>query len=139
MQARKEFNDHGLGDIIQLEHRDVCKDGFGLKDAVNAGKLLMEVIKRMRWMIYISMLVFLDLPAPWEAVASAKETFIQHRTGKICCFSPCIEQVAKTVEALNSNGFVGKDLNIEGVYMCVTLTRLSFVRYYNVRMPCSQL
>ena len=59
-------------------------------------------------MTYI-MLVFLDLPAPWEAVAAAKETFIQHRTGKICCFSPCIEQVAKTVEALNTNGFVGKE------------------------------
>ncbi|CDS12306.1 hypothetical protein LRAMOSA04501 [Lichtheimia ramosa] len=85
-QAKKEFSDHGLSDIIQLQHRDVCKDGFGLKDAVNA--------------------VFLDLPAPWEAVASAKETFIQHRTGKICCFSPCIEQVAKTVAALNANGFV---------------------------------
>lgn len=83
------------------------------------------------------MLVFLDLPAPWEAVASAKETFIQHRTGKICCFSPCIEQVAKTVEALNSNGFVGKDS--KGViYKCITLTRF-YCRYYNVRMSCSQL
>lgn len=68
------------------------------------------------------MLVFLDLPAPWEAVASAKKTFIQHRTGKICCFSPCIEQVAKTVEALNSNGFVGKDSNgITHVYNINTI------------------
>lgn len=41
-QAKKEFSDHGLSDIIQLQHRDVCKDGFGLKDAVNAGNLWME-------------------------------------------------------------------------------------------------
>lgn len=55
-------------------------------------------------------LVFLDLPAPWEAIPAAKEAFLQHRTGKICCFSPCIEQVAKTVNALNENEFVGKTL-----------------------------
>lgn len=85
-----------------------------------------------------SILVFLDLPAPWEAVASAKETFIQHRTGKICCFSPCIEQVAKTVAALNANGFVGKDKISSAMHISVSLTIL-FIRYYNVRMSCSQL
>ncbi|KAI8147817.1 tRNA methyltransferase complex GCD14 subunit-domain-containing protein [Fennellomyces sp. T-0311] len=84
--AQKEFTDHGLTDIIQIQQRDVCKDGFGMTDAVNA--------------------VFLDLPAPWEAIASAKAAFLQHRTGKICTFSPCIEQVAKSVQALNENGFV---------------------------------
>ena len=29
--------DHGLSDIVTLECRDVCRDGFGLKDAVDAG------------------------------------------------------------------------------------------------------
>ncbi|SAM00553.1 hypothetical protein [Absidia glauca] len=84
--AAEEFKSHGLGDLIELKHRDVCKDGFGLKDAVNS--------------------VFLDLPAPWEAIGYAKEAFKQHRTGKICTFSPCIEQVARTVTALNDHGFV---------------------------------
>ncbi|KAI9302600.1 tRNA methyltransferase complex GCD14 subunit-domain-containing protein [Cunninghamella echinulata] len=84
--ATEEFRSHGLENLITLEHRDVCKDGFGMKDTVNA--------------------VFLDLPAPWEAIASAKEAFKQHRTGKICTFSPCIEQVARSVIALNENGFV---------------------------------
>ncbi|KAI9018498.1 tRNA methyltransferase complex GCD14 subunit-domain-containing protein [Phycomyces nitens] len=84
--AKQEFQDHGLGDLIQLEHRDVCKNGFGLVDTVNA--------------------VFLDLPAPWEAIGSAKAAFKQHRTGKICTFSPCIEQVARTVTALNDHEFV---------------------------------
>ncbi|KAI7862519.1 tRNA methyltransferase complex GCD14 subunit-domain-containing protein [Spinellus fusiger] len=84
--ARQEFNDHGLSHLITLEHRDVCKDGFGLKNAVNS--------------------VFLDLPAPWEAIASAKEAFQQHRTGKICTFSPCIEQITRTVTALNEHAFV---------------------------------
>ncbi|KAI8069509.1 tRNA methyltransferase complex GCD14 subunit-domain-containing protein [Gongronella butleri] len=86
MTARNEFEAHGLGDIITLEHRDVCKNGFGLKDAVNCA--------------------FLDLPAPWEAIGSAKEAFKQHRTGKICTFSPCIEQVSRSVQALYDHGFV---------------------------------
>ncbi|KAI7905149.1 1-methyladenosine methyltransferase catalytic subunit Gcd14 [Cokeromyces recurvatus] len=84
--AQKEFEEHGLGDVIKMHHRDVCKDGFQLKDEVNA--------------------VFLDLPAPWDAIASAKEAFKQDRTGKICCFSPCIEQVARTVAALEEYGFI---------------------------------
>lgn len=51
-------------------------------------------------------LVFLDLPAPWEAVASAKKAFKQDKIGKICTFSPCIEQISRTVTALSDNGFV---------------------------------
>ncbi|KAF7727861.1 tRNA (adenine(58)-N(1))-methyltransferase catalytic subunit trmt61a [Apophysomyces ossiformis] len=78
--AAQEFQEHGLGDIIQIEQ------------------------------------LFLDLPAPWEAVASAKAAFKQHRTGKICCFSPCIEQVAKSVNALNENGFIGKYITM---YECL--------------------
>ncbi|ORY92166.1 tRNA methyltransferase complex GCD14 subunit-domain-containing protein [Syncephalastrum racemosum] len=84
--AAKEFADHGLSDIITTQQRDVCKDGFGLTDVANA--------------------VFLDLPAPWEAIGAAKAAFLQHRTGKICTFSPCIEQVARSVHALNEHGFV---------------------------------
>ncbi|CAM0138025.1 tRNA (adenine-N(1)-)-methyltransferase catalytic subunit trm61 [Umbelopsis sp. WA50703] len=84
--ARQEFKDHGLDKLITLSHRDVCQDGFDLQDTVNA--------------------VFLDLPAPWEAVGSAKKAFKQHRTGKICTFSPCMEQVMRTVTALNEHQFV---------------------------------
>lgn len=36
--AAKEFQDHGYGDLIEIQQRDVCKDGFGIVDAVNAGK-----------------------------------------------------------------------------------------------------
>ena len=53
-----------------------------------------------------ALLVFLDLPAPWDAVASAKKAFKQDRIGKICTFSPCIEQISRTVTALNDEGFV---------------------------------
>ncbi|KAF9360526.1 tRNA (adenine-N(1)-)-methyltransferase catalytic subunit trm61 [Mortierella sp. AD094] len=84
--ATKEFEEHGLSDYVTLQCRDVCKEGFGLENKVDA--------------------VFLDLPAPWEAVASAKKAFKQNRMGKICTFSPCIEQISKTVTALSEQGFV---------------------------------
>ncbi|KAG0047604.1 tRNA (adenine-N(1)-)-methyltransferase catalytic subunit trm61 [Gryganskiella cystojenkinii] len=84
--ATKEFEDHGLSDMITLQCRDVCKNGFDLEDKVEA--------------------VFLDLPAPWEAVASAKRAFKKNKMGKICTFSPCIEQISKTVTALSEHKFV---------------------------------
>ncbi|ORZ28591.1 tRNA methyltransferase complex subunit Cpd1 [Lobosporangium transversale] len=84
--ATKEFAQHELSDLITVECRDVCKDGFGLENMVDA--------------------VFLDLPAPWEAVASAKKAFKQDKIGKICTFSPCIEQISRTVTSLSENGFV---------------------------------
>lgn len=54
MLFRTEFTHHGL-DQISLQHRNVCKDGFpeSLHASVDA--------------------VFLDLPAPWEAVEFAKK------------------------------------------------------------------
>ncbi|KAF9144500.1 tRNA (adenine-N(1)-)-methyltransferase catalytic subunit trm61 [Mortierella sp. GBA39] len=84
--AKKEFEEHGLSDLVTLRCRDVCKDGFDLENKVDA--------------------VFLDLPAPWEAVASAKKAFKQNKVGKICTFSPCIEQISRTVTALTEQGFV---------------------------------
>ncbi|KAF9538260.1 tRNA (adenine-N(1)-)-methyltransferase catalytic subunit trm61 [Mortierella hygrophila] len=84
--ATKEFEEHGLEGLVTIECRDVCKNGFGLVNKADA--------------------VFLDLPAPWEAVASAKQAFRQDKVGKICTFSPCIEQISKTVTALTEQGFV---------------------------------
>ncbi|KAF9575057.1 tRNA (adenine-N(1)-)-methyltransferase catalytic subunit trm61 [Mortierella alpina] len=84
--AKKEFEEHGLSDMVTLQCRDVCKDGFDMENKVDA--------------------IFLDLPAPWEAVASAKKAFKHNKIGKICTFSPCIEQISRTVTALNEQGFV---------------------------------
>ncbi|CDO71668.1 hypothetical protein BN946_scf184915.g12 [Trametes cinnabarina] len=52
-KAREEFARHGVEDIVTLTHRNVCKEGFTVADTVDA--------------------VFLDLPAPWEAVEHAKK------------------------------------------------------------------
>jgi tRNA (adenine57-N1/adenine58-N1)-methyltransferase len=68
-----------------LEHRDVCSDGFDsrLEKCVDA--------------------VFLDLPKPWDALPHA--TKVLKSSGRICLFSPCIEQVQQNCKSLEEHGF----------------------------------
>lgn len=84
-RARAEFAAHNLDRTVQLAHRNVCKDGFGLDHVADA--------------------VFLDLPAPWEAVPHVAQAVRRDVATRICCFSPCIEQVLRTVAALSEHGF----------------------------------
>ncbi|KDQ62731.1 hypothetical protein JAAARDRAFT_30635 [Jaapia argillacea MUCL 33604] len=84
-KAREEFGQHGMQDIVSITHRNVCKEGFTVEDTVDS--------------------VFLDLPAPWDAVEHAKQALRKDRLTRICCFSPCMEQVLRTVSALNDAGF----------------------------------
>ena len=53
-------------------------------------------------------IVFLDLPSPWDAIASSKKALKKGRVGRLCSFSPCMEQVIKTVETLKEHGFIGE-------------------------------
>ncbi|KIL59074.1 hypothetical protein M378DRAFT_169842 [Amanita muscaria Koide BX008] len=85
-KAGEEFAQHGLNETVTLTHRNVCKDGFTIVDKADA--------------------VFLDLPAPWDAVEHARRALRKDKVTRICCFSPCIEQVLRTVSALNETGFV---------------------------------
>ena len=83
--AAEEFERNGLGHVVTVEQRNIEELGFpeslhGKADAV-----------------------FLDLPGPWKAVPSVAQCL--KSDGVFCGFSPCIEQVQRTCEALNSNGF----------------------------------
>ncbi|PNW83409.1 hypothetical protein CHLRE_05g244236v5 [Chlamydomonas reinhardtii] len=83
--AAAEFQQHGLTQLVTVKQRDIMENGFpdtlhGQADAV-----------------------FLDLPGPWKVVASAAACL--RPNGRFCGFSPCIEQVQRTSEALSANGF----------------------------------
>ncbi|GAA5988485.1 hypothetical protein JCM11641_007167 [Rhodosporidiobolus odoratus] len=96
-KARDEFKQHGIDDVVTVKHQNVYKDGFdGLEDTVDS--------------------VFLDLPAPWDALEHAKKAMRKDRQARICCFSPCIEQVIRTCSALAELGF-------SDITMFETLTR----------------
>jgi tRNA (adenine57-N1/adenine58-N1)-methyltransferase len=61
IKAKEEFESHGLTNV-NLSHRNVCKDGFGEVDQVEG--------------------VFLDLPAPWEAIPYATKIMrVSHSKG----------------------------------------------------------
>ncbi|CAL1266858.1 unnamed protein product [Larinioides sclopetarius] len=82
--VQNEFKAHGLSPYVKVQHRDVCSDGFGVDQVADA--------------------VFLDLPNPWDAIPFTVKTF-KTTGGRICTFSPCIEQVQRSCLALQEYGF----------------------------------
>lgn len=122
-KLQKEIREHSLEGLVQITHRDVCRDGFlvdGESPAANA--------------------VFLDLPAPWLALPhlarsrpapsstpgeiedtehassfpagsdSTDQPFVSplNPTSPVhlCTFSPCIEQVQRTISSMRRLGWV---------------------------------
>ncbi|ODV89310.1 hypothetical protein CANCADRAFT_32610 [Tortispora caseinolytica NRRL Y-17796] len=78
--AKVELEQHGYKDIVHSFYRDVCSDGFQPASGVHA--------------------VFLDLPKPWLAIPSLPQYLELGGISRICCFSPCVEQVIETIKTL---------------------------------------
>jgi tRNA methyltransferase complex GCD14 subunit len=68
---REEFTQHGMDDIVTLTHRNACKDGFTVTDTADAGNSFF--VDCQFWEPTFDTSVFLDLPAPWDAVDHAKK------------------------------------------------------------------
>ena len=83
--ASAEIVDHGLAEHCTVTHRDIEAQGFpaSLENCVDAA--------------------FLDLPGPWKCIPSVARAL--RPDGIVCSFSPCIEQVQRTCEALEAHGF----------------------------------
>ncbi|EXJ62953.1 tRNA (adenine57-N1/adenine58-N1)-methyltransferase [Cladophialophora yegresii CBS 114405] len=104
-KVKAEMELHGLDAIVHAMHRDVYRDGFLLYDA---DQQTVPTSPRAN-------AVFLDLPAPWEALPhltrqggadGAPSVLDPESTVHICTFSPCIEQAQKTVSALRRHDWV---------------------------------
>ncbi|KIW16869.1 hypothetical protein PV08_04059 [Exophiala spinifera] len=97
-KVKDEMVAHGLDSIVQATHRDVYRDGFLLEDETGAAEKISPRANA----------IFLDLPAPWEALphltrdpeSGAISALDPQSAVHICTFSPCIEQVQRTVSAL---------------------------------------
>jgi len=108
--ATKEFDANGLNACVEVEHRDIERDGFPEAMAARADA------------------VFLDLPGPHKCVASAARTL--RPNGVLCSFSPCIEQVHKTIGEMEKHGFgdvrtvelIGREYDVEGKCLQTDLT-----------------
>ncbi|KAI5865593.1 tRNA methyltransferase complex GCD14 subunit [Durotheca rogersii] len=113
-QLQEQVREHALDGIVQITHRDVYNDGFLIDGESPEAEC-----------------IFLDLPAPWKALphlSRTKPTSSQlsssgldninstavewksplraDRTVYLCTFSPCIEQVTKTVDVMRRLGWV---------------------------------
>lgn len=92
--ARDELASLGCENVI-CTNRDAYNDGF-----IMPGQLEKSQADG----------VFLDLPSPWLAVPHVKD--ILKKGGKVCNFSPCIEQVQRTILEFSKVGF-GNFVTIE--------------------------
>ncbi|SCU87696.1 LADA_0E05600g1_1 [Lachancea dasiensis] len=107
-QARKEFEDHGLlrDGNVTITHRDVCQDGFTIKKGNKTTFFDAEQPLDQQDVARVDAnVIFLDLPAPWDAIPHLNHVISQDSKVSLCCFSPCIEQVDKTLEALDKHGW----------------------------------
>jgi len=84
--AKKDFERLRLDNIIICTYADVYKDGFG-EDLTGKADA-----------------VFLDLPAPLNALEHARKSL--KRMGRICCFTPSIEQAQRCKEFLSEHNFL---------------------------------
>ena len=95
-RLKQELLEHGLDSIVELTHRDVCGEGF-LPETTSAGEMKVNA-------------VFLDLPAPWLALKyltrDIDSPLDPNTAVHVCTFSPCIEQIQKTISTLRQFGWL---------------------------------
>ena len=122
-KLKVELHDHGLGGIVGLTHRDVYKDGFVAsgesKPAIAADAIFLDLpapwlaLKHLTRRPDYSKAEDTDssalngTPMPSQTEKSTPCSPLNPRsTVRICTFSPCIEQVQRTVSTLQQLGWL---------------------------------
>ncbi|KAL2401426.1 tRNA (adenine(58)-N(1))-methyltransferase catalytic subunit trm61 [Exophiala dermatitidis] len=120
-KVKAEMAQHGLDGIVHTTHRDVYRDGFLIEDhqqeSQNGGDGTThgdttdgQKESGSKWKSPRANAIFLDLPAPWEALPHLTRKGFSpldpNETVHICTFSPCIEQVQKTVSCLRQHDWL---------------------------------
>ncbi|CAI5529525.1 unnamed protein product, partial [Closterium sp. Naga37s-1] len=83
-QARAEFEANGIAGVASVQVRDI--QGHGFPPHLHAS----------------AHATFLDLPSPWLALPSAAACLLPG--GRLCSFSPCMEQVQRCSHAMRAHG-----------------------------------
>ena len=89
-KARAEFVHNKVDHMVTVHHRDVCgKDGLG------GGFAGRKEVKAHA--------ISLDLPEPWLAIPHVAVAI--RPCGRLASYSPCMEQVQRTIVAMKEHGF----------------------------------
>jgi tRNA (adenine57-N1/adenine58-N1)-methyltransferase len=96
VRAREEFASHHLSHLVTVHHVDVCHD-----DDDDDGGFVDDCIPEEHRVVRGVDAVVLDLPEPWLAIPRVPIK----PGGRIACYSPCVEQVERSIRALQSCGF----------------------------------
>ena len=95
-KMKEEIIEHRLDGLVDLTHRDVCSEGF-FPETNPTTEMRVNA-------------VFLDLPAPWLALKhltrDPTSPLDPNNAVHICTFSPCIEQIQKTISSLRQFGWL---------------------------------
>lgn len=95
-KLKHEITEHGLNGLVEITHRDICEEGF-LPETPPIAEMKVNTI-------------FLDLPAPWLALKhltrESPSPLDPSTAVHVCTFSPCIEQIQKTVSSLRQLGWL---------------------------------
>lgn len=97
-RAKADFETLGFNKYVTVTHRDVLGEGFLLSGSADNGGGQTEGVTEGSIDA-----VFLDLPRPHVAVEHADK--VLRRKGKLCNFSPCIEQVQKVSQEMARLGY----------------------------------
>merc|ERR1712226_225354 len=94
-KARVEFEEHGLGKTISCFYRDICHD-VNSDNQIDPNEEPLTIQNGFPKNSNATA-VILDVPKPWLALKSAYNSMDRNKLLRFCTFSPCIEQVQKTV------------------------------------------
>ncbi|CAI5994522.1 unnamed protein product [Closterium sp. NIES-64] len=83
-ERRAEFEANGIAGVASVQVRDI--QGLGFPPHLHAS----------------AHAAFLDLPCPWLALPSAAACLLPG--GRLCSFSPCMEQVQRCSQAMRAHG-----------------------------------
>ena len=127
-KLKAELADHGLSDIVHVMHRDVCSDGFLVEQPqecfVEADAIFLDLPAPWLALEHLTRdasTVMNGTSTPFTAVgedlvnsqstaakvASKQRPVLNlHATVRVCTFSPCIEQVQRTVTTMRQLGWM---------------------------------
>lgn len=121
-KLQKEIRDHGLEGLVEITHRDVCQDGFLVDgESPKANAVFLDLPAPWLALPHLSR----SRPAPSQmqddmAVENSRNTpsgsvssdksFVSPLSSSgpvhLCTFSPCIEQVQRTISSMRQLGWV---------------------------------